>query len=566
MSLISTKQLSKLLVVLTLTLQAQSTFAAKPSSLSGTGINPVVYPDSFTLNLKGSQFDLEKEDDRVKLYLLLEENQLTEKSKKTSNATKELLRLIAEYDELQSYEDRLKALVLMQEVGFAISSSKWTRSWPGFVNVPFLLAKGYELKYNSPGRKNYHRAENLKNHDQSLSDNSLVDPVESTFWKRPTQPIHSLNLFYGHNPLQGEKKELYLMKEINKDPMFACEYKKPKTGPGKNPGLDTITCDGKDYKVKFEEVHTTPISTRLQTALGFPAFVFDFVRDLPVKYDRKMLQEFNSRHNYVTKVGLVALPLLSLNRQKVFDPFKYLKGARLNDGSFVEANELKEKLFLNSEKARPYLEDANYSDFEQQVHSLVFKESVVRLRDGDGKSLGHWSWNALGHDKRRELRGFALLAGWLNAFDMRWRNNKLRLLYNEKTKTRQLVHMVSDMGSALGTAELTSMGRDMNLRAFPKTFTAGKTYNLHFGREYKPTLRIRGFLTNQRNWSFMRMDWDDARWMGRLIGQLTRKQIEDAVMVSGMTLSDQKLAVEKLISRRNKLIKDLELVDELSLL
>ena len=59
---------------------------------------------------------------------------------------------------------------------------------------------------------------------------------------------------------------------------------------------------------------------------------------------------------------------------------------------------------------------------------------------------------------------------------------------------------------------------------------------------------------------------DDARWMARLIAQLTEEQIAQALVASGLDSAQVRLYKEKLISRRDQVIRDLGLESEIALL
>ena len=66
------------------------------------------------------------------------------------------------------------------------------------------------------------------------------------------------------------------------------------------------------------------------------------------------------------------------------------------------------------------------------------------------------------------------------------------------------------------------------------------------------------------NRAFREMTVDDARWMARLIAQLTEDQIEQALIASGFDSAEVRLYTEKLICRRDRMIVDLELDDEIA--
>jgi len=59
------------------------------------------------------------------------------------------------------------------------------------------------------------------------------------------------------------------------------------------------------------------------------------------------------------------------------------------------------------------------------------------------------------------------------------------------------------------------------------------------------------------------MTLDDARWMARLIAQLTEEQIVQALVASGFDSAQVKLYTEKLISRRDQMVRDLGLAGEI---
>ena len=66
--------------------------------------------------------------------------------------------------------------------------------------------------------------------------------------------------------------------------------------------------------------------------------------------------------------------------------------------------------------------------------------------------------------------------------------------------------------------------------------------------------------------AFRAMTVDDARWMARLIGQLTETQLRDALEASGYTGDEARLYLDKLVHRRDRMIRDLKLDNEIPLL
>lgn len=56
--------------------------------------------------------------------------------------------------------------------------------------------------------------------------------------------------------------------------------------------------------------------------------------------------------------------------------------------------------------------------------------------------------------------------------------------------------------------------------------------------------------------------WADARWMARRIGQLTRADLERVFADSGWPTFSQRLGVEKMLARRNDLVRTFGLTGE----
>jgi hypothetical protein len=71
--------------------------------------------------------------------------------------------------------------------------------------------------------------------------------------------------------------------------------------------------------------------------------------------------------------------------------------------------------------------------------------------------------------------------------------------------------------------------------------------------------KITGYNLVDDNPAFAQMTLDDARWMARLIAQLTEAQITQALTASGFKPDDVCLLTAKLLSRRSRLIRDLGL-------
>jgi hypothetical protein len=128
----------------------------------------------------------------------------------------------------------------------------------------------------------------------------------------------------------------------------------------------------------------------------------------------------------------------------------------------------------------------------------------------------------------------------------------------------QLKHFFSDLGGGMGSGTGLFSPRGENPNDFSWTFTSPEIFRGR-GRMTTP-FRIQHFKPTVPTPAFAAMTADDARWMARLIGQLTENQLRAALIASGYDNAEARLYLEKLLSRRDQMIRDLRLQDEIPLL
>jgi hypothetical protein len=366
------------------------------------------------------------------------------------------------------------------------------------------------------------------------ADLSRRDPLLSSFWSPPTD-IASEDLHDGFGrsglPRLGEK---------------LCRYAAPKETAGMNPGFE-VDCDHECVKLKFGEVSSEPLVTRMFWALGFHADPTDYAAGVKVAYDRRIFTEFNSRQPVRTTFSVLwFIPVYTMNLQRPKDPFDYVAAAVLRDGRQWSGPELKRRL-LTGTNFQPAV--------EAQIDYVVTTAANVQVKDPQIKSIGPWDYGQLDHADRREVRGAGLLAAWLGFYDTRFDNTKLRLVGPKKHP--RLEHYFSDLGGGLGQTTGLISWHGENVNAFPWSFTA-PPLDQGQGHWARP-LRIVGYTPIVRTPAFAAMTIDDARWMARLIGQLRAAQITQALTASGYDAATIRIYAQKLISRRNKMMADLGL-------
>ena len=379
-------------------------------------------------------------------------------------------------------------------------------------------------------------------------DLSLVDPAASTFWRRPPS-IASQDLFAGFGRPALPRYETNLW-----------EYAGPKTSWGTWPGFD-LRCGDLEIKVKLAETHSEPFTGRIFHALGFHAEATDYAAHLKIKYARRLFREFHLRKDLSVEIRAPGLRMYTFNFQKRYDPFRFIAEAVLKDGRRMTGKELKTFLLSTTDRNFPEDDSANFrTENEALVDYVVTAAANVQLQHTAFKAIGPWRFEGLDHEHLRELRGAGLLGAWLGWNDSRFENTRLKIC--ETNGQMHLAHFFTDLGSGLGeSAGVIPRPKDSPER-FPDTFTAPTIFRGK-GRMTTP-FRIRNFEPIEPTPAFAEMTVDDARWMARLIAQLTYDQLVQALTASGFNPPDVGVYTAKLVARRDNMIRDLDLASEIS--
>jgi hypothetical protein len=381
-------------------------------------------------------------------------------------------------------------------------------------------------------------------------DGGRNNPQPSTFWTQPAS-ISRQNLYSGFGREQFPHLE-----------NLRCTYSAPKTSSGTHAGFD-VEGNGGRFKIKFGDLNSEPFTARIFFALGYHVNPTDYAPKIEIHYDRRMLRELHLRKPLNMRVAPLGIHVWTIQLQEHFDPFDFIKTAVFKDSRQVSGAALKQMLFFDPNISHPEDSPANFkTDVEAALDYLVMAPANVQPRDGPTQSIGSWEFGGLGNEDRRELRGMGLLAAWLAWFDSRADNTKLRLVRDAKDV--QLLHFVSDLGGGMGAGTGFFSPRGENPNELAWTFTAPEIFRGR-GRMTTP-FRIEHFKPTVSTPAFTEMTIDDAKWMARLIGQLTENQIRAALIASGYNDAASRLYLEKLISRRDKMIRDLKLESEIALL
>ncbi|MCP5046900.1 MAG: hypothetical protein GY940_06990 [bacterium] len=178
-------------------------------------------------------------------------------------------------------------------------------------------------------------------------------------------------------------------------------------------------------------------------------------------------------------------------------------------------------------------------------HYIIFHEGLLEAKRDELLRVGPWGFDKNGHGSLREVRGAILFNMWVANIDLKEADNNKLVLRKIKGQY-EFFHIQHDLGFAFGGTYSERPGE------FPWQLVKKKT-----GEDI--LLSYRCFWKNS---AIDRITYADARWMTRLLAELSRDQIEAAVELGGWPGSMGQLLVEKLIHRRNQLVKALGLEGE----
>lgn len=374
---------------------------------------------------------------------------------------------------------------------------------------------------------------------------AVPDPPASSFWRSPGD-VKSLDLHAGFRrgalPRYDDK---------------ICEYLAPKTGWGAHPGFD-VRCGAQELTFKLgDERYGGPFNSRVFDALGYYTTPIDPVRGLQLRYDRRVLKEYNSRKLLTMRARLWFIPLYTRTITDIEDPFNRIDHAVLRDGRRIGPAALKRGLLRDTlvvkGRPRPETVDANYdAAFERTIDYLVWQAGNAEPESDALQTIGAWDYDQLDHAARREVRALFLLAAWVDQFNLRWENT--RLAYGTDGNEWSLVHLMSDVGSGLGLAS--------DLRHSVNSDVDRMLWEVTERVDDDGSVRFSGFATSMENRAFDSVTMDDARWMLRKMAALSERQILSALLATSMSAAEVRLALEKLLSKRRKMIEDFGLSHE----
>jgi hypothetical protein len=233
-----------------------------------------------------------------------------------------------------------------------------------------------------------------------------------------------------------------------------------------------VSVDGKmrRYKLKVGgEIHSEPVTGALLSTLGFNADVTRHVK------------------NFRIDLGDVTVEKLRNDWRSYFE-FKRLH-LRYRFDDYFEVGR------------------------DERGSYVIAKEGTLTPKPDEVTRVGTWPVGANGNEGLREVRALGILSVWLANTDMKEAENNKLLLRSDPDGRAHVYHLHHDLGHAFG--------RVMNeqIDAYPWDLVKrrpGSRIRFNYHSTWDPSLR-------------KMPTYADARWMVRLIAQLEREQIAQAV-------------------------------------
>jgi hypothetical protein len=347
-------------------------------------------------------------------------------------------------------------------------------------------------------------------------DLSSLNPPNSFFWKKPNQAISDMNL---GEPL---KDPLYSMESIDVEYNF-------EEGEKRNEARLIVKYENKNWELRFLpnriiEPHETELLVPINLRFGS-----NFVHSEPVI--KKLARA----------LGYNVYPSIFKKQVRIFlgdnkDEFREKNVLMINQMVEKFPKELEVQNSLSTIKTdkvsgRKYIELKSISLHRVYDDQTVFPFSGIPM-------------NSQGNQFKREYRAFPLFAAWV---DMAHPGSAMgATLLDLTNQTSPLKHVLYDMGEGLGFG-------------YPNMFTHKlvRKVKKHQNGEIKKVV-LNYHPLAKTDW-FKSMSIADAKWMAKLIGQFSLKQLIDAFISTGHPEVVAKVYARKLMARRNQLIEGLDL-------
>jgi hypothetical protein len=383
-----------------------------------------------------------------------------------------------------------------------------------------------------PATGEFYAPEELKALIRAGEDISRLNPpLESPFWRakediskvdvisnylRGGDPVHE-GMVTEFPPFEGAEFDYRKAHKTQSKPKLDVTYVDDEC---RQEGKKKRKRCSRKIKLKFGmETHADPVVNALLAALGYNVDVSMHLRTIRINLGKHSFQELQA------------------------DWAGYFDRQRLHTLIPLET------VLLEGERGHSRDDRGEY---------VVFREAVAEVKPEEIHRVGFFTFSSGMAAVMREARGLFLFNIWIANADMKDEENNKLALRRDANGELKMYLIQQDLGHALGVI------LPERPNAFPWDAVEVSAFSRFFGW-------IRGrkelnYINLQDNGLEETATYADAKWMARLIAQLTRKQIEDAVGLGRWPGGIAALYVEKLIHRRNQFVEAFGLEREFALL
>ncbi len=361
--------------------------------------------------------------------------------------------------------------------------------------------------------------------------------------------------------IEKEASNFFSYKFVNFD-YENCGYLKSKKGYGVHSGFQ-IKCGEQSFKVKFGgEIYSGPFNTRIYSSLGYKVPTINYFEALKVKYDRRIIQEYNQRAAMPVNITFASKNVYEYVGFVRRDPFLDFAKFIMKDGSELTAAEAKSKLMLKYDKnLDPVTEDFS-ADFELQIDSIILTPVTLTLKENKNSvEVGPWRADDLNYSKFKEIRALMVLSAWIGNFDVR--KDNLAVYLESSGSGANIKVGISDAGAGLGKATM-GLSKISSSEVDKMVWEVSETYRDSKGDgEFSNRIQLIGLMNIEINRAFESINISDAQWMLSKMCRISKENLIEGLVASGMSSAEVVLAAEKLISRRNKMLVDFDVSADL---
>jgi len=152
------------------------------------------------------------------------------------------------------------------------------------------------------------------------------------------------------------------------------------------------------------------------------------------------------------------------------------------------------------------------------------RNARLKRRSEDEKKIGNWKWDNNPFKGTREWNGLRVMMALIGNWDLKNANNSI---YQVKGDHPEQHYAVSDLGGSLGSPNV-NYGERGDVKAYTRSKWIGNTSPQFV------SFRLMDRLSGDR-WVIQNIPIADAKWIGRLLAQLSPAQVGDAFRAAGFS-------------------------------